>query len=77
MSSISQFIPKFVLEPRIEVSNKWVILSPIIAIILTLFSGVIIFSLMGKDPILALYTFFIQPVTTIFGVTELLDKATP
>ena len=77
MSLIPQFIPKFVLETRVEVSNKWVILSPIIAIILTLFSGIIIFSLMGKDPILALYTFFIQPITTTFGVTELLVKATP
>jgi len=77
MSQIFQFFPKFVLEPRLEVSGKWIILSPIIAIILTLFSGVIIFSLLGKDPFLALYTFFVQPLTTIFGITELLVKATP
>ena len=77
MSQISQFFPKFVLEPRLEVSGKWIILSPIIAIILTLFSGVIIFSLLGKDPFLALYTFFVQPLTTMFGITELLVKATP
>ena len=77
MSQICQFFPKFVLEPRLEISGKWVILSPIIAIILTLFSGVIIFSLLGKDPFLALYTFFVQPLTTMFGITELLVKATP
>ena len=77
MSQSFRFFPKFVLEPRLEVSGQWMILSPIIAIILTLFSGIIIFSLLGKDPFLALYTFFVQPLTTMFGITELLVKGTP
>jgi len=77
MSQSFRFLPKFVLEPRLEVSGQWMILSPIIAIILTLFSGIIIFSLLGKDPFLALYTFFVQPLTTMFGITELLVKGTP
>jgi ABC-type uncharacterized transport system permease subunit len=77
MNQILGFFPKIILEPRIKVSRRWVILSPLIAIFLTLVSGVIIFSSMGKDPGLALYTFFVQPLTTVFGFTELLVKATP
>jgi simple sugar transport system permease protein len=65
------------LESRGDVSRAWSLLSPVVAILLTLISGVIIFSAMGKDPGLALYTYFVQPLTTAFGVTELLVKATP
>ena len=65
------------LESRGQVSRAWTTLSPVVAIVLTLISGVVIFSAMGKDPGLALYTFFVQPVTTAYGVTELLVKATP
>ena len=65
------------LEPHGDVSRAWSLLSPVVAIVLTLISGVLIFSAMGKDPGLALYTYFVQPVTTVFGITELLVKATP
>lgn len=65
------------LETRGGVSRAWSLLSPVVAIVLTLVSGVVIFSAMGVDPARALYTYFVQPVTTVFGVTELLVKATP
>lgn len=65
------------LEPRGQVSRIWTTLSPVVAIVLTLISGVVIFSAMGKDPGLALYTYFVQPLTTAYGITELLVKATP
>jgi hypothetical protein len=65
------------LESRGDVSRAWSLLSPVVAIVLTLISGVVIFSAMGKDPGLALYTYFVQPLTTAFGITELLVKATP
>jgi simple sugar transport system permease protein len=52
-------------------------LSPIIAITLTLLSGLLIFALFGKNPFVALYTFFILPLTTLFGLTELVVKGTP
>ncbi len=52
-------------------------LSPILAIVLTLLCGILIFSVMGKDPIHALYTFFVQPLTTVYGLTELGVKAAP
>ena len=53
------------------------ILVPVIAVLLTLFTGSIIFSLMGYNPIFALYTFFISPISNTYGVSELFVKATP
>ncbi|MBT3787538.1 MAG: ABC transporter permease [Alphaproteobacteria bacterium] len=65
------------LEPRQQHSQAMIYLSPIIAIILTLISGLVIFSLFGKNPVTALYTFFVMPLTTVYSLTELLVKATP
>jgi len=67
----------FSLERRVEQSKLWLALSPLLAIVLTILSGIIIFSVLDKDPWLSLYTFFIQPLTTGFGLTELIVKATP
>ena len=67
----------FSLERRVEQSKLWLALSPLSAIVLTILSGIIIFSVLDKDPWLSLYTFFIQPLTTGFGFTELIVKATP
>jgi len=65
------------LEPRQQHSQAMVYLSPVLAIIFTLLSGLVIFSLFGKNPVTALYTFFVLPISTVYGLTELLVKATP
>lgn len=65
------------LEPRAQHSKAMVYLSPVIAIALTLVAGGVLFALLGKNPITALYTFFIQPLSTYYGLTELIVKATP
>jgi simple sugar transport system permease protein len=52
------------LEPRRQHSQAMVYLSPVLAILMTLFVGGIIFSFMGKNPFDALYTFFICRSTT-------------
>jgi simple sugar transport system permease protein len=52
-------------------------LSPVLAVLATLTTGLVIFWVLGKDPLLALYTFFVQPLTSVFGLTELAVKATP
>ena len=62
---------------RSQSSNIMNIFVPIIAIILTLITGSIIFSLMGFNPFFALHTFFISPISTTYGISELLVKATP
>jgi len=51
--------------------------SPVIAIVLMLIGGLMLFSALGKDPIEGFRIFFISPVSDIYGVSELLLKATP
>jgi simple sugar transport system permease protein len=65
------------LEPRGEHSRAMLYLSPLLAVALTLLSGLVIFGLLGKNPVQALYTYFVLPLTTQYGLTELVVKATP
>jgi len=58
-------------------SRAMVFLSPMIALLLTLLSGVVLFQLMGVDPAEALYAFFVEPLTSRYGWGELGVKATP
>ncbi len=62
---------------RSEQSKVMVYASPLLALLLTLISGIILFSIMGVAPGAALYAFFIEPVSTLYGLTELGVKATP
>jgi ABC-type uncharacterized transport system permease subunit len=52
-------------------------LSPFIALFLTLIAGAILFSLLGKNPVSALYYYFVEPLTEIWSWHELLVKAAP
>ena len=72
---MTNLFPKIV--SRAQSSNIMNIFAPIIAVILTLITGSIIFSIMGFNVFFALYTFFISPISTTYGISELLVKATP
>ncbi len=65
------------LERRAGVSKLFSILSPFIALGLTLIFGGIMFMMLGKDPIAALYSFFIEPLTEVWSLHELAIKAAP
>jgi len=65
------------LEARPEVSTFWSYMSPILAGVLTLITGFILFSMLTDDPVYALSTFFISPISDAYGVSELLLKACP
>ncbi|MEA5570424.1 ABC transporter permease [Calothrix sp. UHCC 0171] len=65
------------IEPRNTPSRLWQILSPLLALILTLITGGILFSSLGKSPIDALQTILISPWLTLYGLTELGVKAAP
>lgn len=67
----------FKLVKRPAPSRAMVFLSPMIALLLTLLSGVVLFQLMGVDPAEALYAFFVEPLTSRYGWGELGVKATP
>ena len=68
---------RLVLEKRPEHSVKMAVLSPLIAIVLTLVTGGIIFALRGLDPLAALYVYFVEPLTTSWSIEQLIVKATP
>lgn len=65
------------LEKRPSDSKTMAYLSPLIAIILTLFTGGILFYALGVNPAEALYTFFIAPLTDAYGWSELGIKVAP
>jgi general nucleoside transport system permease protein len=65
------------LEPRREPSQTMFYLTPLLAVGLTLISGAVLFALLGKPPLLTLRLVFIEPLTSLRGVSELLVKATP
>ena len=67
----------FKLEPRAVSSRVMIYQSPIIAVFLTLLAGMVMFRLMGTDPLQALEAFFIEPISTMDGIAELLVKAAP
>lgn len=67
----------FKIEARPEPSKAMKYLSPLIAAVLMFFSGLIIFTVLGKDPVEAFHAFFIEPINDSFGLGELLIKAAP
>jgi len=53
------------------------VLSPFIALVLTLIFGAILFALLGKNPAATMYVFFIEPLTQVWSLHELALKAAP
>ncbi len=68
---------QLVLEKRSERSNAIALVSPLIAIGLTIVTMSILFAILGKNPILALWVYFIDPLTDSYSLQELAVKATP
>lgn len=65
------------LEPRGMPSGVWAVASPVLALVLTVVIAAVIFRVMGRDPLAALYTFLVEPLATEGGWAELLVKAAP
>jgi simple sugar transport system permease protein len=54
---------QLVLEKRAERSNTIALVSPLIAILLTIVTMSILFTILGKNPLSALVVYFIDPLT--------------
>jgi simple sugar transport system permease protein len=65
------------LEVRPEPSRAMSVASPLIALAITVVIGTILFVLLGKDPLRGLAVFFVEPVKSVYALTELAVKATP
>ncbi len=65
------------LQKRANVSRAFSFLSPLLALALTMVSGAIMFTALGADPIKALTTYFITPLTDPWLRDQIMIKATP
>jgi ABC-type uncharacterized transport system permease subunit len=65
------------LERRPGPSTFYSILSPFLALLLTIVAGGIMFALLGKSPTSALYSFFVEPLLDVWSLHEIAIKAAP
>ena len=65
------------LEKRASASSLFQIVSPLLALALTLLFGALMFWMLGKNPGHALYAFFIEPLLEVWSLHELAIKAAP
>ena len=65
------------LELRPAPSRLWAWASPLLALAITVVLGVLLFSVMGKDPVRGLQIFFWEPIKSAYALGELGIKATP
>ena len=65
------------MTPRQMPAKSLAWISPVIAIVLTIVTGFILFAALGQDPVVALKTFFIAPLDSMRGWTEVGVKMTP
>lgn len=71
------WVPLFRIEKRASDSGVMSVLSPLLAIVLTLITGAAVFASLGHAPGDALHTFFILPLSDVYGWTELGVKVGP
>src|SRR5437764_346690 len=69
--------PMLRLEPRPEPSRRMMLASPLIAALAMLLTGSVLCFFLRQEPLHAFYVYFITAATTLYGVGELLLKATP
>ena len=67
----------FKIEPRREISRNLLYATPVLAVLLTVVTGFFLFLLMGYDPFAGLYHFFVSPLLSLYGLSELMVKAAP
>ncbi|WP_372527538.1 ABC transporter permease [Piscinibacter sp.] len=65
------------LEVRPAPSRVMSVASPLLALVVTVVIGVVLFMLLGKDPMRGLYVFFVEPLKSWYALSELAMKATP
>jgi simple sugar transport system permease protein len=65
------------LEARAEPSKRMALASPLIALAITVAVGVLLFALLGKDPLRGLQVFFVEPVKDARAWAELTVKTVP
>jgi len=70
-------MPVIRLVRRPQPSSTMVVVAPLIAVALTLAVGLAVFALLGQNPWRAFRAFFVEPLSDVNGLCELLLKASP
>ena len=65
------------LEARPQPSKAMSLASPVIALVLTAAIAALLFASLGKDPVKGLGIFFVEPLSNLRQISEVLLKATP
>ncbi len=65
------------LEPRKEISTGLLYVTPVVAVVLTILVGMLMFVILGKPPLRAISIIFFEPLTDSFLIAEMIVKATP
>ncbi len=65
------------LETRPEPSQTMAVVSPLLALAITVVIGTILFVVLGKDPLRGLTIFFVDPFKSAYALSELAVKAIP
>ncbi|MBS3648139.1 ABC transporter permease [Pseudaminobacter sp. 19-2017] len=68
---------RYRIERRPEPSALMRVAAPAIATLLTIIVGSVFFAVLGYDPLATLNAFFVEPVSSLNGLSELLLKASP
>ena len=62
------------LEPRPEPSRLWTYASPLLALLITVVIGTLLFAAIGKDPVRGLQVFFWEPSSRLTRWVSLWSK---
>src|SRR5258706_16256972 len=62
---------------RSQPARSMLFLAPLLAVAITLLLGLAFFAALGHDPWVAFQAFFVEPVNSINGVSQLLLNASP
>jgi simple sugar transport system permease protein len=65
------------IEKRQELDLRMFYMTPVLAVVLTVLAGFLLFTFMGDDPFLGVYYFFISPLLSLYSLAELGLKAGP
>ncbi len=65
------------LEARAQASQALSLLSPVLALLVTVLVGTALFVMLGRDPLRGLQMFFVEPLSSLYALSELSVKATP
>jgi general nucleoside transport system permease protein len=68
---------QLILEKRSDRSAFFALVSPFLALLLTVIFGAVIFAILGINPLQGLYVYFIEPLTQVWSLEQLVVKATP